>query len=204
MHTIFHFSAPDLARVLRVDKSSVLRWFVTKPYHEHRPRKYVTPGAVVKNPVPRYALPDILSKLRSTRQRGLAGGDLLVVVQNDALVRGDAGLTGPSIWLGEDRFTRARHVLKVLTPEERERLAEIRTYFSQGVVAALWARASNVDPTTADLLILHPSVLRYVLTSIREELPSTPQGWGHWATSFILIHVDSNTRSVLTTSFEKV
>lgn len=157
----------DICAVLGVSDKSVFRW-LSGPY----------PTFVWSNCTPRgrtYALPEIVARLRERRARGLYGDDLSALVAYDTAARAQAGDDG--LWLDKDAQDRAAAFYAALHGEETERARDVMKAMRR---AALAAGLSGVN-RLAQIALIHPGVVRFILSGEADELPMTDGGWQSFA-----------------------
>lgn len=157
----------DLCALLGVSDQSLFRW-LAHPYPEHIFSERAPRGRT-------YALPEIVTRLRERRGRGLFGNDLSRVVTFDASVRQSRG--ADVLWLGDDAKGRAASFFAALTGEEAERArACCREVHSAAIASGL----PGAD-WLSHAALLHPAVARFVLVGDPAEVPLGSKGWQSFA-----------------------
>lgn len=156
---MFTITVPDIAACLGVCAASPRNWLTDCP--RQRAGSTFT-----------YQLSDVVAALRVHRTRGLNAAEARSLVEVDRVKRSYADDT---LFLGEDALPRARRLSATLTRPERERLMYCQSQFTAALVQTLLDRDlfMHID-ILRDVLIMHPDVLAYVLTS-NSPLPDWPQ-----------------------------
>lgn len=188
MPSIFHLTTSAVARAVDYNVFALrqlLRIHGT-PYSQRR--------SPAENSPHRFALPDILSHLRAKRKRGV---DVTTLIESDRAYRSAHGLCGPALWLGDQKVTRARAIIRTLSEAERVRLEYIAKHFNHGLAAAFWNKVACIDPTVRECLVLHPEVYAAVLGDENHHLPTSSAVWAQWASQFTLSNSDAATIEAL-------
>lgn len=157
----------DICTLLSVSDQSVYRW-LSDPY----------PTFVWSNCTPRgrtYALPEIVARLRERRARGLEGDDHAALVALDTAVRARNGDDG--LWLDRDALDRSAAFYAALVGEETERA---RAVMKATRGAALAVGLSGIN-RLAQIALINPGVVRFILSGEGDELPVTDAGWQSFA-----------------------
>jgi len=168
-------SATDLIDLFGWSYQSTYRWFSRHPDgyppHTNRDRgRY-------------FRLEDVVGRLRDARKRGLYGEELEAVVKHDAKVRRTA--SHEDLYIGEDVERRADKVIAALTPNELDRLKACKKAFTSAAISA-----GSIGLTRLrHALILHPAILRYVLTKNNAELPVGDLGWFSFSKALCVVNV---------------
>ena len=175
---MFTTSASNLVAILGTTYQTTFNWMAKHP--DRHPTHYVSRVA------PRgkfYRLADLVIRLREMRKGGFKGGALEAVVQHDADVRRAAG--HEDLYIGEDIEARAEKLVAALDPHEANLLKGCMAGFTNAAVAAGCVGIAR----TRKALILHPGILRFVLTRDRSELPVGDLGWFSFAKAFCVMNV---------------
>ena len=151
----------DICNLLNVTDRSAYRW-LSNPYPRHV-------GATR-----RYALPEVVARLRLRRNNGLSGEDLRRVVTFDSEARSKEEIfhNANFMWLGDDADERAGEFRAALEGEEVERAREVQ---KEVRAAALQTGLPSVERLRQ--IVLHPSAVRFILTGSASETPCGDTGW---------------------------
>lgn len=170
---MYSITTSRVIEATRAHENTVNRWMRDVPYRRAKcPRGHYHT----------YRPCDVVTALRTRRQRGLAGDALRAIVA--AFPQDD----DPSAPLGDDADARAAALLTTFTAEERERFARITKWAGEGAAYALWDRTHLFNLGRAlGLLVLRPAVLAYILTAQRRaDFPTTREGWGDYAAQHVI------------------
>lgn len=168
----------DICTLLSVSDQSIYRW-LSDPY----------PTFVWSNCDPRgrtYALPEIVARLRERRARGLYGDDLAALVAHDSAVRAQNGDDG--LWLDRDALDRSAGFYAALRGEETERARDVMRAMRG---AALAAGLSGVN-RLAQIALIQPGIVRFILNGEADELPVTDGGWQSFAKAIWAVNPAEN------------
>lgn len=164
----------SICALLGVSDRSVFRW-LSGPYPIH----------VFTSRARNYALPEIVGRLRERRARGLYD-DLAALVEHDTTVRTQNGDDG--LWLDHDAQDRAAAFYAALCGEETERARDVMKAMRR---AAMSAGLNGVN-RLAQIALIHPGVVRFVLTGEADELPMTDGGWQSFAKAIWAVNPAEN------------
>lgn len=178
---MFTTNATHITALLGVTFQSTFRWFSRHGggYPEH-----VSRGNGAGGSARHYRLSDVVSRLRRARSRGLCGRDLALLVEHDAEARRMA--SHEDLYIGDRTAQRSDDLIKVLTSEEESRLRSARSSFANAAVAAGVKGIARLRHA----LILHPGVLRFVLTGSTSEMPVGDLGWFSFSRAFCVINIE--------------
>lgn len=153
--------------MLGVAEKTARRW-LANPY----------PPNTVSRTDPRvraYALPEIVTRLRLRKKEGLDSAELLRLVAFDTEVR--AARAAEEIWVGEEPINRAALFYSSLLPEEKSRAIESMAHVRR---AATSCGLSGVEGM-AKMSLIHPAIVRFILSGQANELPVGDAGWQSFA-----------------------
>lgn len=171
----------DLCALLSVSDQSIYRW-TAKPYPPFHDFRCKPRGKM-------FALPDIVVWFRERRKRGLYGDDLYRVVEFDAQVRAERARQGiDDLWLGDAPEARAEAFLKALTGEEVERARSVQTTVARTAMATGVPRIDRLRK----IVLIHPGIVRCVLTGENEELPVGDVGWASWVKALDIVNIPNS------------
>jgi len=171
----------DLQNLGVATKRSLIRWF------QPRPVAHVVSGS------PKgilYPLPEVVARIRQRSQRsqrGLSGDVLHRVVTFDAQVRAERGTD--DIYLGEQAQRRATEFACSLAPEEAERARGIQRQVREAAIRSGLPGVEHLRQIT----LIHPAVVRFVLSSQADELPCGDAGWRSWVSALWAVNPEKNT-----------
>lgn len=172
----------DLENLGVAKKRSLIRWF------QPRPVAHVVSGS------PKgilYPLPEVVARIRQRSrrsrrsQRGLSGDVLHRVVTFDAQVRAKRG---DDIYLGEHAQCRSAEFACSLAPEEAERARGIQRQVREAAIRSGLPGVEHLRQIT----LIHPAVVRYVLSNQSDELPCGDAGWRSWVSALWAVNPDKN------------
>lgn len=188
MAPIFHFTTPAVARVGGFTAGALRQLFTRHgtPYSQRNAEA---------NSHHFFALPDIISYLRTHRTRGRL--DVAALIAHDREYRTRHGLCGGGVWLGSLKVSRSRAIIATLTEAERVRLNYIRRDFNRGLAAAFWGKVACIDPHVRECIILHPDMYAAVLGDESHGLPQTTEKWAEWAAAYAIANSDAATITAL-------
>jgi hypothetical protein len=152
----------DLQNLGVATKRSLVRWF------QPRPVAHMVSGSP-KGVL--YPLPEVVARIRQRSRIGLFGDVLHRVVSFDAAVRAERG--EDDIYLGECAEQRAAAFACCLTPKESERARAVQREIR---AAALQSGLPGVEHLR-NIVLICPSVAKYVLSNSADELPCGDGGW---------------------------
>ena len=117
----------------------------------------------------------MVARLRQRRKNGLTGDDLRRVVTFDSAARSRAELfhNADFMWLSDDAEERAQEFWAVLDSEEVERACAVQKEVRAAALQAGLPGAARLRQTA----LIHPAVVRFVLTGEANELPWGDAGW---------------------------
>ena len=170
--------ASDLCALLAVPYRSLWRW-LSDPYPPHHFSETAPRGRT-------YALPEIVARLRERRARGLSGEDLAALVAFDTEAR--AARQADCLWLGDDAQGRAASFFAALDGEETERARDVMKTMRNAAAAAGMSGISRLG----QIAIIHPGVVRYVLSGAAHELPAGDAGWQSFAKAIWAVNPAEN------------
>lgn len=153
----------DLCALLGVSDQSLYRW-LAHPYPMNHFSRSTPRGRT-------YALPELVVRLRERRARGLTGEDLAAVVAHDTTVRDQTGNDG--LWLDNDALDRAASFFAALVGEETERARDVMKTMRN---AATESGLTGVN-RLAQIALIQPGIVRFILTGQAAELPVRVVGW---------------------------
>lgn len=159
-------------------KRTLIRWL------QPRPLVHVVSGS------PKgilYPLPEVVARIRQRSQNGLSGDFLNKVVTFDAQVRAERGTD--DIYLGDSAPERAAEFVCCLSPEEAERARGVQRQVRE---AAIRSGLPGVE-YLRQITLIHPAVVRYVLSSQANELPWGDSGWRSWVSALWAVNPEKNT-----------
>lgn len=177
MHERMTVTAQDVADALNVSLNSARGWLLRfKPIPNARGLRK---PALMR-------VDEVIVRLRSARQRGLAGFEAHRLLKIDAERR----TADPGLPLGADAARRVREMRECLTELELSRYHAVRGALHAGLVGCLWGDAWRADiGLLLDLALIHPSVLLYVLGDDHSELPTDTRQWALWAQAYAAINL---------------
>lgn len=170
--------ATDLCALLGVSYRSMWRW-LSAPYPAHHLSEIAPRGRT-------YALPEIVARLRERRDLGLSGDDLARVSEFDARAR--AACESDFLWLGDGAQKRATLFLSALDAEEAERARVCVKVMRNATTSAGLIDASIIE----EAAIIHPSLVRYILTTEADELPVGDAGWQSFSKAIWAVNPTEN------------
>ncbi len=167
----------DLQNLGVATKRSLVRWF------QPRPVAHVVSGSP-KGVL--YPLPEVVARIRQRSQRGLSGDVLHRVVTFDSQVR---ARRGDDIYLGEHAQCRSAEFACSLAPEEAERARGIQRQVREAAIRSGLPGVEHLRQIT----LIHPAVVRYVLSNQADELPWGDAGWRSWISALWAVNPEKNT-----------
>lgn len=165
----------DLCALLGVSDQSVFRW-LSGPYPSH----------IFTSRARHYALPEIVGRLRERRARGLTGADLAALVAYDTQTR--AARDTDSLWLGDGAQDRAASFFAALIGEEVERARDCMKAVRH---AATDTGLSGVN-RLAQIALIQPGLVRFILTGEADERPVGDGGWQSFAKALWAVNPAEN------------
>jgi len=153
----------DLCALLGVSDQSLYRW-LANPY----------PANHFSRPAPRgrtYALPEIVVRLRQRRKSGLSGDELSRVVEFDTQSR--ATRADDALWLGDGAQDRSAAFFAALDNEETERARECMKAVRHAATDTGLCGVNRL----AQITLIQPGVVRFILTGQGDEMPVGDAGW---------------------------
>ncbi|MGY9039622.1 hypothetical protein DSM110277_01640 [Sulfitobacter pontiacus] len=166
----------DLQNLGVATKRSLVRWF------QPRPVAHVVSGS------PKgilYPLPEVVARIRQRSQRGLSGDVLHRVVTLDAQVRSLRG--DDDIYLGEHAQRRVSEFVCCLSPAESERARGAQRQVRESAILLPGVEYLR------QITLIHPAVVRYVLSNQADELPCGDAGWRSWVSALWAVNPEKNT-----------
>ncbi|WP_416369682.1 hypothetical protein [Tritonibacter mobilis] len=168
----------DLCALLGVPHRSLWRW-LSAPYPPHHFSETAPRGRT-------YALPEVVARLRKRRDLGLSGEDLARVMAFDTETR--AARQADCLWLGDDAQRRAASLFAALDDEETERARGCMKAMRNAAASAGLSGVSRLG----QIAIIHPGVVRYVLSDAADELPAGDAGWQSFAKAIWAVNPSEN------------
>lgn len=175
---LYTLTAPDVANVCGVHQNTAYKRCAAAPsIRRDWNTLYYRPA-------------DLIPVLRA-RRGGVSAEQIAGLLDLDAERRAEQGLYARGdLYVGDQD---AAALVEVLTPLELERLELVKRRLRAGALGAFWTRAMSIPSSVWSFAVLHPCVLRYVLTGSEDELPATASGWANFSASFALLHMDAPT-----------
>lgn len=153
----------DLCALLGVSDQSLYRW-LSGPYPVNHFSRSAPRGRT-------YAPPEIVVRLRERRARGLTGADLAAVVAHDSAVRAQNGDDG--LWLDHDALDRSAAFYVSLRGEEVERARDCMKAVRHAATDTGLCGVNRL----AQVALIQPGIVRFILTGEADELPVGNAGW---------------------------
>ena len=157
----------DLCALLAATDRSLHRW-LAHPYPVHHIPTISPRGRT-------FALPEIVVRLRKRRSVGLDGDDLARVVAFDTATRTQRQVD--DMWIGEDAQGRAASFFAALDGEEDERARACKREVRNAATSCSLTGVSRLG----QIALIHPGIVRYILTDEANELPVGDAGWQSFA-----------------------
>lgn len=166
----------DLCALLGASDQSLYRW-LGRPYPPHHFSRVAPRGKT-------YALPEAVARLRERRARGLSGDDLARVVEFDTVSR--SAMESDFLWVGEYAQRRAAAFFTCLEGKEPERARDCMKAVRNAAIAC----GLPVISPLGQIALLHPGIVRFVLTDDPAELPVGDAGWVSFAKALWAVNPD--------------
>jgi len=169
----------DICALLGVCDQSLYRW-LSGPYPAHN----------FANRARHYALPEIVARLRERRARGLHGDDIAALVNFDTQTR--AARADDALWLGDGAQDRSAAFFAALTGEETERARDCMKAVRH---AATDTGLSGVN-RLAQIALIQPGIVRFILSGQADELPVGDGGWQSFVKAVWAVNPAENYKEV--------